>query len=1013
MYRLLITLLFIAYSSSASAQDTKNYYFSQLNSTSGLTSNTVRAVQQDSIGFIWTLNGNTLQRYDGQRLLTFRHEPNDPNSLPVGVLHTLRIDTKNRLWIIYGSFLVGYFDVITFRFHKVKLNATKEQLHKAGGGVFTGSNGDVILLAMNKFMMTYNEKAREFDEKYNRFQLPKDILPLTFDEGKYDHNYWIGYGNGVVKYNVKQNTLSYPGHNTDNDPYVEAVAGHETVLHFYIDKNKKCWFSGWPETGVYIKCYDPVTKQTTDWDERLGNTMGGMYFSLYGFSELSDGSFWVHGENLLAKLRYDGSRFDPVPNNLPGENRIRFDNVYMMYEDHEKNVWLPTNLGLYRFNPPAQLVMSVKNKRVYDQKDYPHEVTDIFQTREGEIFVATWGEGVFSYDAQFRPSKVDHIYNSAKKMGETLTWAIHQHKNGDLWRAQQGGQLYVWRAATHRTEKIIDPHFENSTIRQISEDKKGNLWFGTQRGYIVKWEYATNKFSLQHKLESIVSRMLIDSSDQLWVCTQANGVIKINTETGAIMRRYVESDTLGVGLRSSGTADVIQYNDTTMIILAEGLNFLNTKTDRFKYFTTENGLPTSSISNIIKDKNGYIWMSSESGLFSYYLPKRKLSIYTYADGVSSNFCNVASSAMLYDGSIVFGTSHDVMIFSPEELTITNYSVPKVEIAGIHLMNKRLNLDSLRKLKTIELGHHQNSLTVELTTLTYQNTYGIYYRMENLEKEWLLTDDSRQVTYNYLPPGDYTLKVACKDENGKMGEISEIWFHIKPPFWKTWWFYSLLVLFIITILMLFDKQRLQRIHKEQEMRSSIAGNLHEEVNTVLQNISVLSEIARIKADTQPEQSKEYIYEIQQKSRNMVVAMNDVLWSINPSNDSMEKTIERIHEVADALQHKHSTSITIQTDKKVNDLYLSMRVRHEFILIYKLSMITLVEVLGAPQTTVQLDYVRGKLHMQIFSLQLQLPKNNNIVTKYLNDIRTRGSHIPGAIIGIQSDEKGTWINFEVNA
>ena len=214
-------------------------------------------------------------------------------------------------------------------------------------------------------------------------------------------------------------------------------------------------------------------------------------------------------------------------------------------------------------------------------------------------------------------------------------------------------------------------------------------------------------------------------------------------------------------------------------------------------------------------------------------------------------------------------------------------------------------------------------------------------------------------------------------------------------------------------MLFDKQRLQRIHKEQEMRASIAGNLHEEVNTVLQNISVLSEIARIKADAQPEQSKEYIYEIQQKSRNMVVAMNDVLWSINPANDSMEKTIDRIHEVADALKHKHSVSITIQTDKKVHDLYLSMRLRHEFILIYKLSMITLVEILGAPQTTVQLDYLKGKLHMQIFSLQLQLPKNNNIVTKYLNDIRARASHIPGAIIGMQSDEKGTWINFEVNA
>ncbi|MGO8055812.1 hypothetical protein, partial [Rhizobium leguminosarum] len=65
-------------------------------------------------------------------------------------------------------------------------------------------------------------------------------------------------------------------------------------------------------------------------------------------------------------------------------------------------------------------------------------------------------------------------------------------------------------------------------------------------------------------------------------------------------------------------------------------------------------------------------MSSESGLLSYYIPKRILRIYSYNDGVSSNFCNVASSAMLNDGSIVFGTSHDVMIFSPEELTVAIY-----------------------------------------------------------------------------------------------------------------------------------------------------------------------------------------------------------------------------------------------------------------------------------------------------------------------------------------------------
>ena len=83
-----------------------------------------------------------------------------------------------------------------------------------------------------------------------------------------------------------------------------------------------------------------------------------------------------------------------------------------------------------------------------------------------------------------------------------------------------------------------------------------------------------------------------------------------------------------------------------------------------------------------------------------------------------------------------------------------------------------------------------------------------------------------------------------------------------------------------------------------MRGDIAGNLHEEINTALNNINVLSEIAKIKADKEPEQSKNYINEIHSKSHNMIIAMDDMLWSIDPANDSMAKTIDRIKEFSDA-------------------------------------------------------------------------------------------------------------------
>ena len=104
---------------------------------------------------------------------------------------------------------------------------------------------------------------------------------------------------------------------------------------------------------------------------------------------------------------------------------------------------------------------------------------------------------------------------------------------------------------------------------------------------------------------------------------------------------------------------------------------------------------------------------------------------------------------------------------------------------------------------------------------------------------------------------------------------------------------------------------------QKMRSDIAGNLHEEVNTALNKINILSEMARLKSDKDPVKSTEYLEQIHTKSHDMIIAMDDMLWSIDPLNDSMEKTIERIREFIDALKRRHAANIELLVDKKAEN------------------------------------------------------------------------------------------------
>src|SRR5438128_11956120 len=144
-----------------------------------------------------------------------------------------------------------------------------------------------------------------------------------------------------------------------------------------------------------------------------------------------------------------------------------------------------------------------------------------------------------------------------------------------------------------------------------------------------------------------------------------------------------------------------------------------------------------------------------------------------------------------------------------------------------------------------------------------------------------------------------------------------------------------------------------------MRNQIGINLHDEVSTVLGNINVLSEIAKIKADKNIEQSKDFIDQISYKSGQMMEALDDMLWSIDPENDSMRKTILRIKEITDGIRSENNVDIDLLVDNKVEALELDMRLRHEIFFYYKEALNFVVHNVKCTQLFVNFKKLRSKL------------------------------------------------------
>ncbi len=195
-------------------------------------------------------------------------------------------------------------------------------------------------------------------------------------------------------------------------------------------------------------------------------------------------------------------------------------------------------------------------------------------------------------------------------------------------------------------------------------------------------------------------------------------------------------------------------------------------------------------------------------------------------------------------------------------------------------------------------------------------------------------DINQASYNYLPAGKYTFKVKAESGDGMSSiNVTELKIKVQPPFWQAWWFYCILALLTGGVIYWLDTERMNRKEVMQKMRTDIADNLHEEINTALNNINILSEIAKLKANKEPEKAIEYLEQIHSKSHNMIIALDDMLWSIDPENDNMQKTVERMREFTDALKNRHKTQVDMLVDKKIEKLELNMKLRHEAFLLFK--------------------------------------------------------------------------------
>ena len=196
------------------------------------------------------------------------------------------------------------------------------------------------------------------------------------------------------------------------------------------------------------------------------------------------------------------------------------------------------------------------------------------------------------------------------------------------------------------------------------------------------------------------------------------------------------------------------------------------------------------------------------------------------------------------------------------------------------------------------------------------------------------------------------------EQEKQKEVEASSAELKNKF-KMYFLLTALIILLGIAVVLFRNYRLRQI---QNMRNSIAGDLHDDIGSTLTNISILSELSRQNLDPGADANK-FLNRISEEVQSTSQALDDIIWSVNVRNDSVEEILLRMRRYAGELFDSGKLKYHLQIGSDLSGIKLSMDQRRDLYLIFKEALNNIYKHAEASTVTIDLNKEEHQIVMRI--------------------------------------------------
>ncbi|HEV7780908.1 MAG TPA: two-component regulator propeller domain-containing protein [Chitinophagaceae bacterium] len=961
----------------------------------GLSNTAVNFIMQDKQGFMWFGTNDGLNRYDGYSFKQFKNIPGDSNSIANNNITSIYQTIDNKIWVgTYDN--MSFFDPLAGRFTTIRKGA---EFNATG---FSGYDNGLLWVGGNAGLYSYDTKNEQWKEIVLGDKPGKNCIVTRGD----DDLLWICTWDGFFKYDIKTKRSK------KFDLPVSKLTPRPTNIIGSCTKDKKgfLWFTSW-ENGLHR--FDPVTEKFESFYDDHSNPRSLSSNITKRVIENADGTIWI--ANAFGGLTvYDPSlqKTFNYPQNPANPFSFYGNSAESIYKDKDGTIWIGTDKGINKYSPAFNFFKTTK----LISTEHPNGnfgYNSLVQDKEGEL----WAGGFFGfYHIDLLSGKVTEFSRSIAGREDPPINDLLIDENKTIWAASSSCLYKIDKLSKGSTPSLKSSRIElapyQGSIMSIVKGDATHLWLTSNTAGIFRFDKITHELkqflpdTLAGKKNNDVLCFARLDNDHWLAGVRNKGLLLFDAMTGHFKPVPITLEKTG-----NSTPLILDiYQDIKKNIwiatLSDGLIKTGLSLKEFKQYTEQDGLPSMRTYHIDEDKKGNIWLNTFGGLSVFDPVKKMFSNYGNNEGLRNQ--NMLNDLYKNEQGIFFmGDENSLQVFDPAERPENNAALP-VYITSLKVQDKEYPLNS-----PIVLEYNRNYISFEFVALDYNQPEKIKYayQLEGAGNEWQSTGSLRSVSFSNLKEGHYTFKVRAAGADGTWYESKDrVHFRIRAPFWKSWWFYLVAALVLTAAIYYLYRLKLNRIRNEEKIRDKIARDLHDDIGSTLSGINLYSKMVLNKTTHTDEETKTILTKIEERTGNMMDAMSDIVWSINPHNDTVADLLVRMREYAAEMLEAKDISYSFEAGEMTASLKLDLNTRKEIFLVFKEAVNNAAKHAGCTNMIIEVSTQQNKFNLRVKDNGKGIPVQSN-GGNGLRNMKARAKQV-NAILTIVSDQKeGTVIHLQV--